>query len=115
MIVQNPQAPGGTDTVVTISDTEEPVRLRLYIAGMTPNSRRAVTNLETALQETSIPRHFGVEHVDVLVETGRAAADSVIVTPALITVGTRSRLVIIGDLSNSTKLRAFLKAAASFG
>jgi circadian clock protein KaiB len=96
-----------------ISNKEDGVRFRLYLAGSTPNSRRAESNLDEALREFT-GRDFGVEYIDVLLDAKRAATDGVIVTPTLIAIGRKSRLVIIGDLSDSKKLHAFLKATASF-
>lgn len=110
MIGQN----GDESTRPGAPDEPGGVCLRLYLAGATPNSRRAKVNLEAALLEFAGRRAFEVEHIDVLVESRRAAADSVIVTPTLVAFSKKSRLVIIGDLSDSGKLRDFLKAAATF-
>jgi hypothetical protein len=90
------------------------VQLRLYIAGLTPNSRRAVANLEAARADFAASSKFRVEYIDVLVETSRASIDSVIMTPTLVAIGAKSRLVIIGDLGDAGKLKAFLSTAASF-
>lgn len=90
------------------------IRLRLYLAGATPNSQRAESNLDAALREFAARRDFDVEYIDVLLDAKRAVADRVIVTPTLIAVGRKSRAVIIGDLSDSKKLHAFLKATAGF-
>jgi circadian clock protein KaiB len=96
-----------------LPDKEIGVRLRLYLAGSTPNSQRAEANLNEALREFS-DRDFSVEYIDVLLDAKRAVADSIIVTPTLIAIGRKSRLVIIGDLSDSKRLHAFLKATANF-
>jgi hypothetical protein len=94
---------------------EGTVRLRLYLAGSTPNSQRAVVNLDAALEEFTDRHDFSVEYIDVLVETRRAASDSVIVTPTLIAMGQQSRsAALIGDLSDSGRLRTFLVTAADF-
>lgn len=84
--------------------------LRLYIASTTPNSERARTNLHTALQKFS-PAECRLEMVDVFTDAKRAIQDNVIVTPTLIVIGQKQRLVMIGDLSDTPKLQGLLKAA----
>jgi len=96
-----------------IPDKGHGVRLRLYLAGTTPNSQRAEANLDEALREFS-GRDFDVEYIDVLLDAKRAVSDSIIVTPTLVTIGRKTRLMIIGDLSDSKKLHAFLRATANF-
>jgi circadian clock protein KaiB len=87
--------------------------LRLYIASTTPNSERAKANLDAALRDfTDLPR-FSVEFVDVLADAKRAVTDNVIVTPTLVAIGPKRRLVMIGDLSDSNKLQGLLQAAAN--
>jgi hypothetical protein len=88
--------------------------LMLYIASTTPNSERAKANLDAALQESTVLPAFRVELIDLLVDAKRAVTDNVIVTPTLVAIGPKRRLVMIGDLSDSTKLQELLKAAANF-
>jgi hypothetical protein len=89
--------------------------LRLYVASWTPNSQRAEANLDAALREfTESPGH-NVEIIDVLADGKRAVTDSVIVTPTLVALGPKRRLVMVGDLSDPGKLRGLLIAAASLG
>jgi circadian clock protein KaiB len=109
--------PGGRPPTASGPETPDEglVLLRLYIAGSTPNSQRAVANLKAALDEFAGRREFRVEHIDVLVDTQRAATDSVMITPTLVAVGAKSRVVLIGDLSDSKKLKDLLNAAAGYG
>jgi hypothetical protein len=88
--------------------------LRLYVASTTPNSERAKANLDAALQDFSVAPGYRVELIDVLADAKRAVTDNVIVTPTLVAIGPKQRLVMIGDLSDSNKLQGLLKAAASF-
>jgi len=90
------------------------IYLRLYIASTTPNSERAKTNLDAALRESTVLPGYRVELIDVLADAKRAVTDNVIVTPTLVAIGPKQRLVMIGDLSDSSKLQGLLKAAASF-
>jgi hypothetical protein len=89
--------------------------LRLYIASTTPNSERAKINLAAALEEFTVLAGCNIEYIDVLADAKRAVADNVIVTPTLVALGPKRRLVMIGDLSDSNKLQGLLKAAASLG
>jgi KaiB domain len=86
--------------------------LRLYVASSTPNSERAEANLDAALREFP---DYRVEIIDVLADAKRAVTDSVIVTPTLVALGPKRRLVMVGDLSDLGKLRGLLKSAASLG
>jgi hypothetical protein len=98
----------------TMSGAKAPeICLRLYIASTTPNSERAKTNLNAALRDCDVPGDFRVECIDVLAEAKRAVTDNVIVTPTLIALGPKQRLVMIGDLSDSGKLQGLLKFAAN--
>ena len=87
--------------------------LRLYIASFTPNSERAEANLKAALGEFAESPDYHVEIIDVLSDAMRAVTDSVIVTPTLVALGPKRRLVMVGDLSDPVKLQGLLKSAAS--
>ena len=87
--------------------------LRLYIASTTPNSERAKANLGAALRESTAFPAYRVELIDVLADAKRAVTDNVIVTPTLVALGPKRRLVMIGDLSDAGKLRGLLKDAAN--
>ena len=89
--------------------------LRLYVASTTPNSERAMANLDAALRDFSVVPGYRVELIDVLADAKRAVTDNVIVTPTLLAIGPKRQLMMIGDLSDSHKLQGLLKAAASFG
>ena len=89
--------------------------LRLYVASTTPNSERAMANLDAALRDFSVVPGYRVELIDVLADAKRAVTDNVIVTPTLVAIGPKRQLIMIGDLSDSHKLQGLLKAAASFG
>ena len=90
--------------------SEQPARLRLYIARSTPNSVRAQQNLATVLgalhQRTSA---LEVETIDVFAHPKRAMVDGVVVTPTLIAVAAARRVVLMGDLADSDHLRRMLE------
>jgi circadian clock protein KaiB len=81
--------------------TRGPV-LRLYVAGESPSSRRAIANLK-AICATAFDDRCEVEVLDVLENAERALADGVLVTPTLIRI-TPPRRTIVGDLSHRAKV-----------
>ena len=78
------------------------LRLRLYVAGVAPNSQRAIANTR-AMCASHFTNHV-LEIVDLMVEPDRALADRVIVTPTLIKVSPPPEARLIGDLSDAVKL-----------
>jgi two-component sensor histidine kinase len=87
------------------------VRLRLYVARTTPNSERAEQNLKLALKEFEDGgAALGLEIVDVFTSPGRAVTDGVIVTPMLIGLKASGRLVMMGDLAETGKLRSLIQS-----
>ena len=87
-------------------------KFRLYIAGGTENSVRAVTNL-TALCRKHLRDHHEIEVVDVLREPRRALVDGIFMTPALITLGPGPVQKIIGTLSHTETVLATLGLEAT--
>lgn len=84
----------------------ETLRLRLYVAGVAPNSLRAIANTK-AICALHFVDHV-LEIVDLMIEPDRALADRVIVTPTLIKLSPAPELRLIGDLSDAVKLLAAL-------
>lgn len=78
--------------------TERRLKLRLYVAGRSPNSARALANLNTISQAYG-PEYFDLEVVDVLVDPLRALREQVLVTPTLIKLSPPPTVQIAGDLS----------------
>ena len=91
------------------------IGLILYVANSTPNSQRARANLDAALRELAVPTRYRLEIIDVLADAKRALNDSIIVTPTLVVLGPKRRLVMIGDLSDPGKLQGLLRTAAGLG
>jgi hypothetical protein len=107
-------SPGGSTTngrigAVEVATTVVGRRLRLYVAGSTPNSARAEKNLTAALEALDgEARVFEREVIDVLVHSKQAMLDGVIVTPTLIGLGSKGPLTMIGDLTNTVELMRLL-------
>ena len=79
------------------------LRLRLYVAGLAPNSVRAIANARAICDEHFAEGHE-LEIVDLLVDAGRALADGIIVTPTLLKLSPRPARRLIGDLSDAHQL-----------
>jgi len=84
--------------------------IRLYIAGATPNSLRARTNLQAAmnmLAKMATPPN--VEIIDVFEGPKRAIADGILVTPTLVAQFPDRRVMMVGDLSDAAALGSILE------
>jgi circadian clock protein KaiB len=86
----------------------DPLRLRLYITGQSPNSARALANLQALCQECFGEGQYELEVVDILLEPLRAVDDQIIVTPTLVKLPLPS-VQIVGDLSERDKVMLVLK------
>jgi circadian clock protein KaiB len=89
------------------SSVEENVRecyiLRLYVAGISPNSTRAIGNLK-AICKKHLEDNYELEIIDIYQQIERAYEDQLIALPLLIkkSPGTIRRL--IGDMSDEKKV-----------
>ena len=79
------------------------------LVSATPNSVRAEHNLNIALKRFSVADvTFDIEVIDVFTYGKRAILDNVIVTPTLIVAKACKVHSIVGNLSETTQLRAVL-------
>ena len=76
---------------------------RLYVAGATPNSTQARTNLG-ALCRAYIPGRYKIELVDVLRHPTRALTDGIFMTPCLVKLAPSPVRMVVGTLSRSDSL-----------
>lgn len=83
--------------------------IRLYISGATPRSTRAVEALKALAEE--LGESCEVEIIDVYQQAARARQDNVLVTPTLIERSRGAVRRLVGDLSDSRRLRAALGLA----
>jgi circadian clock protein KaiB len=90
------------------SAANDTLRLRLYIAGRTPNSVRALRNLY-ALRDEYGESRCSIEVVDIIEEPSRAREDQIVAVPALVRVAPTPEVRIIGDLSAKDKVMAELE------
>jgi circadian clock protein KaiB len=83
------------------------LELRLYIAGKSPNSMRALTNLHTICREWLGDDCWQLEVIDIFTDPARAVADNILVTPTLVKL-TPPVVRIVGDLSRRETVLAAL-------
>ena len=82
---------------------ESRYRLRLYIAGITPRSRRAVENLQRICSE-HLRGSFDLEIVDIYQQPELASVDQVVAAPTLLKIAPLPLRRIVGDLSNERRV-----------
>ncbi|MGM3304529.1 circadian clock KaiB family protein [Anabaena sp. WFMT] len=78
-------------------------RLKLYVAGQTPKSVAAITNL-TKICEQNLQGQYQVEVVDLLLSPHLAKENQIFAIPTLIRQLPTPIKQIIGDLSNKEKV-----------
>jgi len=84
------------------SETGSTWNLRLYIAGQTPKSMRALDNLRRICEE-HLAGQYTIEVVDLLVNPRLAKEDQIIAIPTLVRKLPDPIRKIIGDLSDSER------------
>ena len=77
--------------------------LRLYIAGNTPKSVAALSNLKKYCEE-HLKGQYKIEVIDLLVHPQLAAGDQILAVPTLVRKVPVPIRKIIGDLSNEEKV-----------
>jgi len=86
--------------------------LRLYVAGTTPRSLRAVQNIKR-ICDAELPNQYHLEVVDVYKQPGRLAQDQVVAIPTLIKFAPGEVKRLIGDLSHEAQVRKGLGLIAA--
>jgi circadian clock protein KaiB len=76
--------------------------LRLYVAGQSPKSIRAFTNLKTFC-EKHLPGQYQIEVIDLLKNPQLAAGDQILAIPTLVRKMPSPMRKIIGDMSNEER------------
>jgi circadian clock protein KaiB len=89
---QASEAPGAVETW----------ELRLYVAGTSPKSVTAFTNLKR-LCETYLQGRYTIEVIDLLQHPQLAAGDQIVAIPTLIRKLPEPLRRIVGDLSNTDR------------
>ena len=87
--------------------TRQKYVLRLYVAGTTALSQRAIINIKKICEEY-LKGRYDLEIVDVYLAPMKAKENDVIAVPVLIKLVPIPRRMILGDLSNELKVLAGL-------
>jgi circadian clock protein KaiB len=87
---------------ISVKDSEF-WELRLYVAGQTPNSIRAFSNLQKICDE-NLKGKFKIEVIDLLKNPQLAAGDQILAIPTLVRKLPEPIKKIIGDLSNTERV-----------
>jgi circadian clock protein KaiB len=77
--------------------------LRLYVAGESPNSLRAIANLK-AMCRANLGERCQIEIVDILEDPLRLFSDGVLVTPTLVKASPGPAWKMVGDLHDTEKV-----------
>jgi circadian clock protein KaiB len=86
--------------------------LRLYVAGSTPQSSRAITNLKT-ICESHLKGRYTLTVVDLYEHRERAREDQIMVAPTLVRQAPLPVRRLIGDLSQTDRVLAALDLASA--
>ena len=78
-------------------------QLRLYVAGQTPKSVVALTNLKQICDE-HLAGQYDIEIIDLLVNPQLASGDQILAVPTLVRRLPEPIKKIIGDLSNKERV-----------
>jgi circadian clock protein KaiB len=82
---------------------EETWELRLYVAGQTPKSMTAFSNLKKIAEE-NLKGKYTIEIIDLLKNPQLAAGDQILAIPTLVRKLPEPIKKIIGDLSNTERV-----------
>lgn len=77
--------------------------LRLYVAGQTPRSQQALSNLKRICDEHLAGR-YRVEVIDLMQKPQLAAGDQILAIPTLVRAIPKPARRIIGDLSDTQRV-----------
>ena len=83
--------------------SKEKYVLRLFITGMTPNSKRAVENIKTICEEY-LQGRYELQVVDIYQQPSLAENEQIIAAPTLIKMLPPPLKRLIGDMSNTEKV-----------
>ncbi len=93
---------------------EEKLMLRLYVTHQSPNSTKALANIQKLLQEV-VPNRYQLDVIDVLNEPALAEQDGIIASPTLVKRHPPPLRRIIGDLSDRDKVLEVLEMGVFVG
>ncbi|MBI2722110.1 MAG: circadian clock protein KaiB [Bacteroidetes bacterium] len=86
-----------------VKNSEEEWQLRLYVAGHTPKSIKAIDNLKNYCEQ-HLSGKYSIEVIDLLKNPQLAEDDQILAIPTLVRKVPEPIRQIIGDLSNEEKV-----------
>lgn len=98
-----PESEGTAGSHPDDPETRPTYWLRLYVAGQTPRSVRAIENLRRVCEE-HLAGEYSIELIDLLENPARARADEIIAVPTLVRRLPPPIRKIIGDLSDTERV-----------
>ncbi len=81
----------------------EAYTLRLYVAGMTPQSRRAIANIKQICEE-HLKGRYNLEVIDIYQQPVLAEGEQIIATPTLVKKLPAPLRRLLGDLSDTERV-----------
>ena len=93
-----------------MTEVTDGYNLRLYVAGQTPKSMAAMTNLKK-ICEAHLPGRYTITVIDLMKDPALAQRDQIVAIPTLIRHLPEPLKRIIGDLSNVEKVLVGLDIA----
>ena len=91
------------DRIAAPSSAAQTYQLRLYVAGQTPKSVLAFTNLKQICEE-HLQGRYEIEIIDLLENPQLARGDQILAVPTLVRRLPEPIKKIIGDLSNTERV-----------
>jgi circadian clock protein KaiB len=88
--------------------------LRLYVAGQSPKSLYAFTNLKRLCEEY-LAGYYEIEIIDLVEQPSLARSDDIVALPTLVRVRPPPVRKIIGDLSNTERVLVGLRLRPEIG
>src|SRR4051794_1377997 len=82
---------------------EQSYVLRLYVAGATPGSQRAIANI-TRICEEELAGRYELEVIDIYQRPQLAADEQIIAAPTVVRLLPEPVARVVGDLSDTTKV-----------
>jgi circadian clock protein KaiB len=92
----------------TLTDTQEDWQLRLYVAGPSPKSLKALANLKALCEEHLAGRHE-IEIIDLVDQPKLARSDDILAIPTLVRRVPAPLRKVIGDLSDTERVLVGLR------
>ena len=103
-----------TSAAARAKSEDAPCVLRLYVAGNTPQSSRAIRNLK-AICEANLSDRYELTVVDLYAQPERARADQIVVAPTLTRLSPLPVRRVVGDMSNTARVLAALDLPLALG